>query len=97
MNRRLPTGYLDSLLPSVEEMIGGSEKQHREARPGPKSRMRKVHFYVDNEDYERLGRIVEKLSEEQGILADRRGIASKVLRTAVRLGLREIEEKITHG
>jgi len=97
MSRRLPTGYLESLLPSVEEMIGEGGKQRGEQAAGTRARMRKVHFYVDHEDYERLGRIVEKLSEEQGILADRRGLASKVLRAAVRLGLREIEEKITHG
>ncbi len=97
MSRRLPTGYLNSLLPSIEEMIGESDRQRREVGCCPKTRMKKVHFYVDHEDYERLGRIVEKLSEEQGILADRRGLASKVLRAAVRLGLREIEEKITHG
>jgi len=97
MSRRLPTGYLESLLPRVEEMIGESGKRHEEARVSAKPKMKKVHFYIDHEDHERLLRIVEKIAEEQGVIADRRGITSKVLRAAVRLGLKELEEKITHG
>lgn len=97
MSRRLPTGYLESLLPSVEDMIGESGKRREEEKARSRPKMRKVHFYIDHEDHERLLRIVEKIAEEQGVLADRRGITSKVLRAAVRLGLREIEEKVTHG
>ncbi len=95
-SRRLPAGYLESLLPSVEEMIGKSEKQQA-VKTASSARMRKVHFYIDQADYERLGRIIDRLGEGQGIIADRRGLVSKVLRAAVQLGLREIEERITHG
>lgn len=100
-SRRLPTGYIEEVLPSIDRMIGptssASTPGGRENAKAEGTRMRKVHFYIDAEDYDRIEGIVARLSERQGVLADQRGLFSKVLRMSVKLGLSELEARIPHG
>ncbi len=101
--RRLPSDYLDRVLPSVEDLFGAAEEGGVAATPtgaaGGAARpgRRKVHFYMDMEDYEVLMRLVGRLAEMQGPVADPRGLVSKVLRVSVKIGLRELVSRVGQG
>ncbi len=101
--RRLPSDYLDRVLPSVEDLFGAAEAG-KPAGPGVGAGeparaggRRKVHFYMDMEDYEVLMRLVGRLAEMQGPVADPRGLVSKVLRVSVKIGLRELVSRVGQG
>jgi len=100
-NRRLPTSYIEEVLPSIDRMIGrtgpADKPEERATSRAEGNRMRKVHFYIDAEDYEKIEEIVSRLSEGQGVLGDRRGLFSKVLRMSVKLGLSELEGRVARG
>jgi len=52
---------------------------------------------MDMEDYEVLMRLVGRLAEMQGPVADPRGLVSKVLRVSVKIGLRELVSRVGQG
>gem|GEM_PF-1052704 len=101
--RRLPSDYLDRVLPSVEDLFGAVEEGGRPSVPAggaveqARAGRRKVHFYMDMEDYEVLMRLVGRLAEMQGPVADPRGLVSKVLRVSVKIGLRELVSRVGQG
>jgi hypothetical protein len=102
--RRLPSDYLDRVLPSVEDLFGAAAEAGRPAgsgvgagEPARAGGRRKVHFYMDMEDYEVLMRLVGRLAEMQGPVADPHGLVSKVLRVSVKIGLRELVSRVGQG
>jgi rRNA processing protein Gar1 len=52
---------------------------------------------MDMEDYEVLMRLVGRLAEMQGPVADPHGLVSKVLRVSVKIGLRELVSRVGQG
>jgi hypothetical protein len=99
-SRRIPSDYLDRLLPTIEDLLSPETPAEQPAtRPGAQDRQRrrKVHFYIDPEDYELLEGVVSRLAEMQGPLGDPRGLYSKVLRMSVKIGIRELVARVGHG
>jgi len=99
-SRRIPSDYLDRFLPTIEDLLtpeptsqSGATTPQTQAR----NRRRKVHFYIDPEDYDLLEGLVSRLAEMQGPLGDPRGLYSKVLRMSVKIGIRELVARVGHG
>ncbi|MDW8092936.1 MAG: hypothetical protein RMJ06_04565 [Nitrososphaerota archaeon] len=84
-------------MPRVEDMISNVSVAQTEELKVTSDKRRKVHFYLDPEDYRRIERLVSELSRSQELLGDNRGLFSKVLRLSVKLGLREIESRLVKG
>ncbi len=99
-SRRIPSDYLDRLLPTIEDLLAPeapAAKPTSQPVSQAKHRRRKVHFYIDPEDYELLEGFVSRLAELQGPLGDPRGLYSKVLRMSVKIGIRELVSRVGHG
>lgn len=98
-SRRIPSDYLDHILPTLEDLLTPEPSQPPKATAAPRAggRRRKVHFYIDQEDYQVLEGLVSRLAEMQGPVGDPRGLYSKVLRMSVKIGLREIVSHVGHG
>ncbi|MEM0382415.1 MAG: hypothetical protein QW580_07155 [Nitrososphaerota archaeon] len=97
--RRIPSDYLDKVLPSLEELFGVEQPAAAGvgARRPEGQRRRKVHFYMDREDYELLEGLVARLAEMQGPIGDSKGLYSKVLRMSVKIGIRELVARVGRG
>ncbi|MCS7145358.1 MAG: hypothetical protein RMJ28_07075 [Nitrososphaerota archaeon] len=97
--RRIPADYLDRFLPTLEDLFAAEPGQTPQAPPAAPSRnrRRKVHFYIDPEDYAVLERLVSQLTEMQGPLSDPKGLYSKILRASVKIGLKEIVSHVGRG
>ncbi|MEM0482338.1 MAG: hypothetical protein QXM16_05580 [Nitrososphaerota archaeon] len=99
-SRRIPSDYLDRLIPTIEDLLAPEAPDAQPtSQPSAqaKHRRRKVHFYIDPEDYELLEGVVSRLAEMQGPLGDPRGLYSKVLRMSVKIGIRELVARVGHG
>lgn len=96
--RRVPSDYLDRVLPSIEELLAPEPPAVKGVAPHEeRQRRRKVHFYVDREDYELLEGLVARLAQMQGPIGDPRGLYSKILRMSVKIGIRELVARVDRG
>lgn len=99
-SRRIPADYLDRLLPTIEDLLAPETPAAQPTNQPPgqtRQRRRKVHFYIDPEDYDLLEGVVSRLAEMQGPLGDPRGLYSKVLRMSVKIGIRELVARVGLG
>ncbi|GBC71414.1 hypothetical protein HRbin02_01195 [Candidatus Calditenuaceae archaeon HR02] len=99
-SRRIPADYLDRLLPTIEDLLAPEAPAVQPTnKPADRARQRrrKVHFYIDPEDYDLLESVVLRLAEMQGPLGDPRGLYSKVLRMSVKIGIRELVARVGRG
>jgi len=96
-SRRVPPDYLDRVLPKLEDLFPPAGGVPPPRAGGEYLGRRKVHFYIDQEDYELLSEVVARLTRMQEPIGDPRGLTSKVLRLSVKIGLREIVARMGRG